>query len=84
MFLGNASAVARGGGVFVFQTLLEAAEEQPVFAVLLFLAAVEVALNLKASMHHKGIIHHGEPEACHMKLTGLQEKKNEQKLGFCL
>lgn len=67
----QASAVARRVGVFVFQTFLEAAEEQPVSTVLLVLAAVEVALDLKASVHHKGITHHGEPEPCHMKLTGL-------------
>lgn len=67
--------MARGVGVFVFQTFLEAAEEQAVSAVLLVLAAVEVALNLKASMHHEGVTHHGEPEPCHMKLTRLQENR---------
>lgn len=58
MLLGSTSAVARGVGVLVFQTFLKAAEEQPVPAVLLVLAAVEVALNLKASVHHKGVTHH--------------------------
>lgn len=72
MFLRNASAVARGGGVFVFQTFLKASEEQTVSAVLLVLAAVEVALELKASMHHEGITHNGKLEPCHMELAGLQ------------
>lgn len=64
--------MARGIGIFVSQTFLEAAEQQSVSAVLLVLAAVEVALNLKAPMYHKGVTHHGELEPCHMKLTGLQ------------
>lgn len=71
------SAVARGVGVFVFQPFLEAAEEQPVFAVLLVFAAVEVALNLKASMHHEGITHHGEPQPCYMKLARLRGNRGE-------
>lgn len=67
--------MARGVRVFVFQTFLEAAEEQAVSAVLFVLAAMEVALDLKASMHHEGVTHHGEPEPCHMKLTRLQENR---------
>ena len=70
--LALASAPSGGGGVFGFQTLFEAAEQNPVAFVLLVLPGMELPLDLEAPVHHEGRAQHREPVPGHMQLAGLE------------